>query len=324
MPESVRADLLAAGTFESVAAAAEGAPLVFAARAGEGANLGQAWDAAAGAAFGPALPGFCEDWAFGVLPGPDGASPVVAWTHRDRLHVHDLRSGAELALEPGRAVHPDLVGLAVHGGRGAVVAVFGPAHGAEVVVWDARTGHRLGECGVFLGHWSAIERRVLHGVPATGPLIGLTRDTDRAEDAEDGAPGARHVSVLDVERGEEVAALPSEGSPDAAFLHGPGGAVLVQPGRGEVLVRRLDGERVAALETTVSCERVAAASVDGSLLVVADDRDDPCALLAWDTASTAPHRRLEVPAPVNDLALASDGTLVAATDRGLYRCPAAL
>ncbi|TDD83397.1 hypothetical protein [Actinomadura rubrisoli] len=317
MPESVPAFPLAPGTYDSVAATTAGPPLVLASRAGEGACLGQAWDLAARAALGPPIPDFPyegTEWAFGLLPG---GSPVVAWSHRDRMHVHDLASGAELVLEPERAAQPDLVGLAVYEGRGAVVAVFGPAHDAEVVVWDAATGDRLEEFGVWLGHWSAIDRWLLHAPPATGPLIGLTCDIERVDGADD-VVDAYYVSVLDVERGEEVACLPSAGSRHAAFAQGPAGTVLVQPGHSGLLVRDLDGGRVAALGAPDHCDQVAAATVSGRLIVAADLPGRPGTLLAWDAASPAPSHQVKVPAPVNDFALTADGTITVATDDGLY------
>lgn len=40
--------------------------------------------------------------------------------------------------------------------------------------------------------------------------------------------------------------------------------------------------------------------------------------LAWDAATAAPSHRVKVPAPVNDLALSTDGTLPATTEDGLY------
>ncbi|MCP9970545.1 hypothetical protein LUX57_39650 [Actinomadura madurae] len=65
MPERV----LAEGSFDGVAAAAEGPPLAYASRSGQGVNTGQAWDLAAGSALGPPIPDFPVDraeWAFGV------------------------------------------------------------------------------------------------------------------------------------------------------------------------------------------------------------------------------------------------------------------
>lgn len=241
---------------------------------------------AAGTALGPPLPDLPDgwaEWAFGLLPAPGGDFPAVAWTHRDRIHVHDLRT--------------------------------------EVVVWDARTGDRLGDFGVWLGHWTAIDRWILHATPATGPFVGLTCDTDRVDVGEDGTVDvvdAYYVSVLDVERGEEIAWLPSLGSRRAVFAQGPDGTVLVQPDHAELLVRRLDGELLAALKTPGPCDQVAAASLDGRLAVVAGLHDEPGVLLAWDAASCEPSLRVEVPAPVNAMALAPGGALAAATDEGLY------
>ncbi|MFD0688266.1 hypothetical protein [Actinomadura fibrosa] len=337
MIRNVPAEPLAPGAFDGVAVTAAGDALAFASRPGEGANVGRAWDLATGAPLGPPIPEFPDDgaeWAFGALPGPAGAlpgpvgapsGPVVAWTRRDRVHVHHLRTGAELALDPDRATQPDLIGLAAHGGRGAVVAVFGPAHDAGVVVWDTATGEELGEFGVWLGHWSAIDRLLLHHLPATGPLIALTCDTEHADLAD--AAEAHQVRVLDVERGEEVARLPSLGCRHAALVPGPetgpGGALVVQPDGADLLVRRLDGERVAALAVPGTCEQLAAASVAGRVVVAAVLRDRPDESLLWDAASPDPSQRVGVPAPVNDLALAHDGTLVLATDEGLYRARSA-
>ncbi|WP_433227370.1 hypothetical protein [Actinomadura formosensis] len=245
---------------------------------------------------GAPIPDFPTDraeWAFGVLAG----SPTVVWDHRDRIHVHDLGSGDELTLD-GR---PDLLGLAVHRGRGAVVAVFGPAYDAEVIVWDARTGDRLAEFTLWLGHGSAIDRWILHATPATGPLIGL--------------PGDSAVSILDVERGEEIATLPAA---YAVLAPSPDGLVLVQPAPSGLCVRGLDGAPLATLEAPAPCDHVAAATADGRLLVAAALQNEPGVLLAWDAAASRPHCRVKVPAPVNDLALASDGTLLAATEDGLY------
>ncbi|GAA1898001.1 hypothetical protein [Actinomadura bangladeshensis] len=304
MPDRVRAEPLAQGSFDGVAVTAEGAPLAFTSQAARGANTGQLWDLAAGAALGAPIPDFPTDradWAFGLPAG----SPAVAWTHRDRVHVHDLATGSEPVFD-GR---PDLLGLAVHHGRAGVVAVFGPASDAEVLVWDAVTGERLTEFTLWLGHGTAIDRWILHATPATGPLIGL--------------PGDSAVSLVDVERGEEIAALPTPG-PAPVLTPSPAGLVLVQPTPSALHVRGLDGERTATLETPSPCDHVAAALVDDTLLVAAALRDDPGTLLAWDAATPTPSHRIEVPAPVNDLALCPDGTLIAATDTGLHTarlCP---
>ncbi|QXJ21612.1 hypothetical protein AGRA3207_002482 [Actinomadura graeca] len=310
MLQSVPAGPSAPGMFDGVAVTAAGTPRAFTSQAGTGANLGQAWDLASGAPAGPPVPDFPDDradWAFGL---PDGA-PVVAWTRRDRIHVHDLRTGGEVTLEPDRSAPPDLVGLSAHRGRGAVVAVFGPAHDAEVVVWDAATGDRLAEFGVWLGHSSAIGRRLL---PVAGPLVALIRDTGRADGA-DGAAGCS-VGVLDVERGEEVACPPSLGSGRAAFAECPGGPVLVQPGSTGLVARHLDGTRFAVLPAPLACDQVAAASASGRLLAAAGVSGGT--VLVWDAADPGRPRRIRIPAPVNDLALSPDGTLAAATDDGLY------
>ncbi|SNT52531.1 hypothetical protein SAMN05443665_103923 [Actinomadura meyerae] len=295
MPESVLAEPLAQGCFDGVAVTAEGAPLAFASLAARGANAGQLWDLASGAALGAPIPGFPADtaaWAFGV---PAGA-PTVAWTYRDRVHVHDLATGHEAVIDG----EPDLLGLTVHHGHAAVVTVFGPASDASVAVWDALTGERLTESSVWLGHGTAIDRWILHAAPATGPLVGL--------------PGDAGVTVLDVERGEEIAALPGG---YAVLSPSPDGLVLVQPGPAGLRVTGLDGEALAVLETPGPSDRVAASLVDGSLMVAAALRDEPGIILAWDAASLAPSHRVKVPAPVNDLALAPDGTLVVATDEAL-------
>ncbi|CNF61508.1 Uncharacterised protein [Mycobacterium tuberculosis] len=298
MPERVQAEPLAQGSFDGVAVTAEGAPLAFTSQSARGANTGQLWDLTAGAALGPPIPDFPTDradWAFGTAAG----SPAVAWTHRDRVHVHDLATGGEPVLD-GR---PDLLGLAVHHGRAGVVAVSGPASDAEVVVWDAATGERLTEFTLWLGHGTAIDRWILHATPATGPLVGL--------------PGDSAVSLVDVERGEEIAALPA-GVPAPVLTPSPDGLVLVRPTPSALHVCGLDGERAAALETPSPCDHVAAALVDDTLLIAAALRDAPGTLLAWDAATLTPSHRIEVPAPVNDLALCPDGTLIAATDDGLH------
>ena len=300
MPESVLAEPLAQGSFDGVAVTAEGAPQAFPSQAARGANAGQLWDLTAGAALGAPIPGFPTDraeWAFGVPAG----SPTVAWTYRDRVHVHDLSTGHEPAFD-GR---PDLLGLAVHDGRAAVVAVFGPASDAEAVVWDAVTGERLAEFTLWLGHRTAIDRWVLHATPATGPLVGL--------------PGDAGVSLLDVERGEEIAALPA-----TVLTPSPDGLVLVHSTPSDLRVCGLDGDLLATLETPAPCDRTTAALVDDRLLVAAALQDEPGTLLAWDAAALSPSHRIKIPAPANDLALAPDGTLVAATDHGLHTarlCP---
>ncbi|MFI0479174.1 hypothetical protein [Actinomadura sp. 9N215] len=302
MPESVQAAPLADGSFDGVAATAAGPPLAFTSRTAHDANTGQAWDLTTGAALGPPVPGFPADraaWTFGVPAG----SPAVAWTHRDRVHVQDVRTGRELVLDG----QPDLLALAVHGGRGAVVAVFGPATDAEVVVWDALTGHRLAEFALWLGHRTAIDRSALHAAPASGPLVALA--------------GGADVVVLDVERGEDVVAVPSA---RAVLAPSASGLVLVRPVENALHVRGLDGDRLTVLTAPGPCDRVAATGAAGRLLVAAGLEGDPCTVLAWDAATAAPSHRVKVPAPVNDLALTPDGTLLTATDEGLYTtrlCP---
>ncbi|MEU9018404.1 hypothetical protein [Actinomadura sp. NPDC048394] len=299
MPESV----LAQGAFDGVAATAAGPPLAFTSRAGQGAGVGQAWDLRARTALGPPIPDFPDhrtEWAFGLLPG---GAPVVAWTHRDRVHVHDLSTGGELTVDG----QPDLLGLAVHGGRGAVVAVFGPASDARVAVLDARTGDLLAEFGVWLGHWTAIDRWVLHATPASGPLVGVACDTERT------------IGLLDVEREEEAASLPSSGA-HAVLAPGPDGPpLLVQPSGAEVHVQTLDGDPAVVLPAPGDVGAVAATVAGDRFLVAAEAGDD---LLVWDAASVTPTRRVPVAGRVNDLALATDGTLIAATDTGLRLAPA--
>ncbi|MDL4819802.1 hypothetical protein [Actinomadura opuntiae] len=295
MPECV----LAQGAFDGVAATAAGPPLAFTSQAGQGANIGQAWDLRTRSALGPPIPDFPDhraEWTFGLLP--DGA-PVAAWTHRDRVHVHDLSTGAEFTVDG----QPDLVGLAVHEGRGAVVAVFGPASDAKVVVWDARTGDPRAEFGIWLGHWTAIDRWILHAVPASGPLVGLACDTERV------------IGILDVEREEEAASLPSSGS-HPVLAPGPDGSpLLVQPDGASLLVRTLDGDTAATLTAPADIGPVAASVVDDRFLAAAAVAD---ALVVWDAASAVPSHRAPLPSTVNDLALTTDGTLVAATDTGLH------
>ncbi|MFI0404558.1 hypothetical protein [Actinomadura sp. 3N508] len=294
MPESVQAAPLADGSFDGVAATAEGHPLVFTSRTAYGANTGQAWDLATGAMLGPPIPDFPAgraEWTFGLPTG----SPTVAWTHRDRVHVQDVRTGRELALDG----QPDLLALAVHGGRGAVVAIFGPANDAEVVVWDAVTGDRLAEFALWLGHGTAIDRTALHATPVSGPLIALT--------------GGADAVVLDVERGEEVTARTAHG------------LILVRPVENALHVRGLDGDRLTVLTAPAPCDRVTTLSgATDDLLVAAGLEGDPCTILAWDAVPSesemplGPSHCVKVPAPVNDLALAPDGTLLTATDEGLY------
>lgn len=298
MPERVLAEPLAQGSFDGVAVTADGAPLAFTSRSARGANTGQLWDVTSGAALGAPIPDFPTDradWAFGA---PAGA-PAVAWTHRDRVHVHDLATGGEPVLD-GR---PDLLGFAVHHGRAGVVAVSGPASDAEVVVWDAATGEHLTEFTLWLGHRSAIDRWILHAAPATGPLVGL--------------PGDSCVSLVDVEQGEEIAALPAT-VPAPVLTPSPNGLVLVCPTPSALHVCGLDGRRAVTLETPSPCDQVTAALVEDTLLIAAALRDAPGTVLAWDSATLTPSHRTTVPGPVNDLALCSDGTLIAATDDGLH------
>lgn len=300
MPESVRAGLLAPGPFDGVTAAAAG-PLVFAARAG---GTGQAWDLASGAVAGAPVPDLPEPWAFGLLP----AGPALAWTHRDRIHV--LAGGAETVVEPDHATPPELVGLAVHGGRGAVVAVFGPARDAEIAVWDAASGARLAAFGAWLGHRTALDRWLLHAPPAAGPLIGLTCDSDREGDAP-------YLGVLDVERGEEVGRVPSPGHGRPAVTMGPDGLIVVQPAAGELAVRTLQGP-LTVLSAPGRPDQVAAVWSGGRLHVAAEASG---AVLTWQAPDPRPARRVTVPAPVNDFALAAGGAVVIATDEGLYTAP---
>src|SRR5690606_39411793 len=65
MPESVPADLLAQGSFDSVAATTDGPPLAFASRAAQGANASHCWDQSAGRPLGgpnPAIPADGPAW----------------------------------------------------------------------------------------------------------------------------------------------------------------------------------------------------------------------------------------------------------------------
>ncbi|WP_141582057.1 hypothetical protein [Actinomadura sp. WMMA1423] len=296
MPESVLAGPLARGSFDGVAATAERPPLAFTSRVGQGVNTGQAWDLAAGAALGPPIPDFPADradWAFGLPAG----SPTVAWTHRDRLHVHDLRTGRELTLD----AHPDLLGLTVHDGHAAAVAVFGPASDAEVVVWDVLTGDRLADFHLWLGHGSAIDHRILHSTPSTGPLVGLA--------------GESAVTFLDLERAEEIGTAPT---PSAALVPSPDGLVLLCPTPEDLGVHGLDGTRLATLSTPAPCDQATGALVDGHLLVAAALQDAPDTVFAWNAAGAAPSHRIKLPAPANALALSPDGTLLAATDTALH------
>ncbi|GAA4231637.1 hypothetical protein GCM10022254_29330 [Actinomadura meridiana] len=282
MPESVQASPLADGSFDGVAATAEGPPLAFASRTSHGVNTGQAWDLTTRTVLGPPIPDFPAEraeWTFGVPAG----SPIVAWTHRDRVHVHDLGTGHELVLDG----QPDLLGLAVHSGRAAVVAVFGPARDAEFVVWDAATGDRLAEFVLWLGHRTAIDRSLLHAVPASGPFVALT--------------GGADAVVLDVERGGDIP------------ITTPDGLIILQPDGNDLHVLGTD----AVLTAPGPCGPATAART-GRLLVAAVLRDDPSTVLAWASTARAPSHLLKVTAPVNDLALAPDGTLLTATDEGLF------
>jgi hypothetical protein len=282
MPESAQASLLADGSFDGVAATAAGPPLAFASRTAHGANTGQAWDLAIRAAVGPPISDFPADraeWTFGLPAG----SPTVAWTHRDRVHVHDLGTGHELILDG----QPDLLGLAVHTGRAAVVAVFGPARDTEVIVWDAATGDRLAEFVLWLGHRTAIHRSLLHAVPASGPFVALS--------------GGADAVVLDVERGGDVPATM------------PDGLVVLYPDGNDLRVLGAD----TVLTAPGPCGLTAASRADRPL-VAAALRDDPSTVLAWASTGPAPSHLVKLTAPVNDLALAPDGTLLAATDEGLF------
>ncbi|WP_030169771.1 hypothetical protein [Spirillospora albida] len=307
MPESVRAALIAPGPFDGVTAAAAGRPLVFAVRTDPGGTTGRVWDAASGVAIGAPIAGVPEPRAFGLLP--DG--PALAWSHRDRIRV--LAGGGETVLEPERATPPELIGLVVHGGRGAVAAVFGPARDAEVVVWDAASGDRLAAFGAWLGDRTALDGWILHAPPGTGPLIGLARDTDRGD-------GALRIGLWDVERGEEIGRVPGAGDGRPAIAAGPDGPIIVQPADGEVSVRAPGGPP-AVLAAPGRPEQVAAVWCGGRLLVAADVPDDPGTLLTWCAPGPTRARRVRVPGRVNDFALAADGALVVATDEGLHRIP---
>ncbi|WP_329522045.1 WD40 repeat domain-containing protein [Spirillospora sp. NBC_01491] len=307
MPESVLTSLLAPGEFDGVAATASGDALAFASGSANGhGGVGRAWNLRTGAA-GPPIPDLPDGlWAFALVPG----GPVAAWCHRDRVHVCDPFTGAERELDHERAVQPDLVGLAERHGRGVVVAVFGPAGDAEVVLWDAGTGEPAGEFGVWLGHRSAIDGQPLH---ATGRLVGIACDAERG----DGTGAEHYVGVLDVERGEEVARLAGPGR-----LTAVAGPVLVQAGPGELRVRRLaTGDHLAALALPDAPDTLAAATVAGRTVIVTGTGDR---LLTWDVARARPVHRIDLPAPATDLALAADGTLLAATRTGLHtgRLPA--
>ncbi|MFD0901377.1 DNA ligase-like domain-containing protein [Actinomadura sediminis] len=317
-----RAELLAQGSFGDVRAAggAGRAATACAALIGDDGAIGLAWDLARGARVGEPLPGFpCdgEAWAFGVLPGPRGDSPVVAWAGGERVHVHDVRGGGEVVIDDADASFPDVVGLAVHRGRGAVVTVFDRRPHAEIVLWDARTGERLADFET----WSGYRRpdHVLHATPESGALIALACAAERAEDADPGRSAC--VGVLDAELGRQVAELDCGPAREAPMVPWEGGVVLVVAEPGRIVVRSPDGEEVAAAdapEVAGAYADVAAARVDGRLLVAAGDFQKG-AYTVRDVARPEPLGRVEVPGPVGGTALAADGTFLAATDAGLYR-----
>ncbi|OLT32008.1 hypothetical protein BJF79_36530 [Actinomadura sp. CNU-125] len=306
-----RAELLAQGSFENVRAAGEGAATVCASRVGNDGSVGLAWDLARGVRVGDPLPGFpCDDeeWAFGVLPGPRGASPVVAWADGGRVHVHDLYGGDEVVIDDAEASFPDVVGLAVHRGRGAVVTVFDRRPHADVLVWDARTGERLARFDTWFGYLSP-DRHLLHATPDSGPLVALSCESERGK--------APSYSMLDVEIEGQVGKL-DRGAPPTPMVPWADGVVLVHGEGGRIVVRRPDGEAVAEGPAPEDAPVVAAARAGGRLLVAAGDRRAG-AFTARDDARPEPLGRVEVPGPVGGVALASDGTLVAATDTGLFR-----
>lgn len=316
-----RAELLAQGSFENVRAAGNGTATACASLVGDDGAVGLAWDLARGARVGDPLPGFPADgeaWAFGVLPGPRGDSPVVAWAGGGRVHVHDVHGGGEVVIDEAEASFPDVVGLAVHRGRGAVVTVFDRRPHAEIILWDARTGERLAGFETWFGYWRS-DRHVLHATPESGPLIALTCDAERAEDADPGR--SNFVGVLDAERGRQVAELDCGPVREAPMVPWEGGVVLVLAEPGRIVVRSPDGEEVAAAdapEVAGTYADVAAARVDGRLLVAAGDFRKG-AYTVRDVARPEPLGRVEVPGPVGGAALAPDGTFLAATDTGLYR-----
>ncbi|GAA4061886.1 hypothetical protein GCM10022214_13700 [Actinomadura miaoliensis] len=317
--ETVTANLLAPGVFDGVATTRE-EPLAFTSQRAPFPITGRTWHVPSGSPVGPPILSFPADrssWAFDVLPGPGGDAPLVAWADRQCLRVRHLGTGTEITIDPKRPKPPVSVGLAVHCGTAAVVAVFGPVD-AEVVVWDAFTGDQRAVFRVWLGHWAGLDRWILH---LTGPLIGLTCDTEQIDEWDDGTVDvvdAYYLAVWDIERGEEITSFPSPGCRRAAAVDGPDGALLIRPEYPGVLVCRLDGRRVTALQTPDLPEQVAAATVAGRLLVAADVPNDPCLLLAWDAAHPASCHRIAFPGMVNDLAFTTDGTLLAATDEGLY------
>lgn len=315
-----RTERLAGGAFESVRATAEGAATAFASRVADGGNTGIAWDLARRTPLGapiPAFPGDRDEWTFGALPGPRGDTPVVAWACRGRLHVHDLLCGDEVVIDDADASFPDLLGLAVHEGRGAVVAVFDKRPEAEVAVWDARTAERLGTFEVWFGFRGAgFDRFLQHAAPAAGPLMALTCDTERLRGEE--SVDRHFVGVLDVERGRQVAELPSWGRRRAPMVPWRDGVVLVQPEPKRIVVRRPDGEELAVVDAPEGPEELAAARVGGRLLVAGNVPGEPGAFTVRDVARSEPLGRVEVPAPVHDVALAPDGTFLAATDDGLF------
>ncbi|MBE1530937.1 WD40 repeat domain-containing protein [Actinomadura algeriensis] len=319
-----RAELLAQGSFENVRAvraAGDGAATACASQVGDDGAVGLAWDLARGARVGEPLPGFpCdgEEWAFGLLPGPRGASPVVAWAGGGRVHVHDVRGGGEVVIDEAEASFPDVVGLAVHEDRGAVVTVFDRRPHAEIILWDARTGERLADFETWFGYWSS-DRRVLHATPESGPLIALTCDSERAED--ESPHYYNFVGVLDVELGRQVAELDCGPVRDVPMVPWEDGFAFVLEEAGRIVVRRPDGEEAAAVdapEIAGAYVNLAAARVDGRLLVASGDFREGVYTVR-DVARPEPLGRVEVPGPVGGVALAPDGTFLAATDAGLYR-----
>ncbi|MEV5829628.1 hypothetical protein AB0L25_29090 [Spirillospora sp. NPDC052242] len=308
-----RAELLAQGSFGNVRAAGSGAATACASLIGDGGAVGLAWDLASGARVGEPLPGFPyddEEWAFGALPGPRGASPVVAWAGGGRVHVHDVRGGDEVVIDDAEASFPDVVGLAVHRGRGAVVTVFDRRPHAEIVLWDARTGERLADFETWFGYWSS-DRNLQHAAPEPGPLIALSCGSEHRD----------RVGVLDVELGRQVAELDRDGSREVPMVAWGDGVVLVKAEPGRIVVRHPDGGEAAAVdapELAGANAQVAAARVDGRLLVASGDLQKG-AYTVRDVARPEPLGRVEVPGPVGGVALAPDGTFLAATDTGLYR-----
>lgn len=285
MPVCLPVQLLAPGEFDGCAA---GPTLAFASRRDHAASIGQLWDPAAGRPVGPPVPDL-GDWAF---------ADVLAWTHRDRVHV--LCGRDELTIEPPSV--PDLLGLAAPDGRTAVVAVSGPAHDARVSTWDARTGEHLRDFTVWLGHRSAIG----HRLSSAGGLIALACDTDRERPVD-----GHCVCVLDTSRGEEVARHPSPGD-----LHAVAGTALAHTAPGRLLVHHLTtGEPLAERSLPGPATQLAAASVgDRPVFVTAH----PGRLLTWDLSCSRPVHELPLSVPPNAIALAPSGIVLAATDQGLH------